>query len=87
MSTNNNMPYAVVFPYSFDDETVVYTFATEEEARKFLEDSYTEELRIDTEENGWNSEGKKLSENHYIITNHFADHDDVTNFNFACIYN
>ena len=87
MSKNANKSYAVVFTYSFDDESSVYTFATEEQAMKFLDDSYAEELRIDTDENGWYSEGEKLSENHYTITNHFDDHDDVTDFYFANIYN
>lgn len=87
MSKNTNKSYAVVFTYSFDDESSVYTFATEEQARKFLDDSYAEELRIEKEENGWDSEGEMLSENHYIITSHFGDYDDVTDFYFANIYN
>ena len=51
------MNYAVIFIYSFDDEVAVYLFETEEEAKNFLANSYKEELRIDTEENEWNSEG------------------------------
>ena len=46
------MNYAVIFTYSFDGDVAVYLFQDELSAKKFLRDSYEEELRIDKEENG-----------------------------------
>lgn len=43
--------FAVVFTYSFDCDSSVYLFDTQEEAIKFMTESYKEELRIDKEEN------------------------------------
>ena len=40
------MNCAVIFTYSFDSEVAVYLFEREEDAVKFLFDSYSEELRI-----------------------------------------
>ena len=68
------MSYAVIFTYSFDDEVAVYLFETEEEAKNFLESSYKEELRIDTEENEWNSEGTISKDGWYAkIENYYGD--------------
>ena len=76
--------YAVVFTYSFDTDVAVYLL----EAREFLFKSYKEELRIDTEENGWSSEGYIQEDGMYAkITNHFQDEDDdVTEFHIANVY-
>ena len=84
------MNYAVIFTYSFDDEVAVYLFETEEEAKNFLESSYKEELRIDTEENEWNSEGTISDDGWYAkIENYFGDEGsepDVTEFRIGNIY-
>ena len=80
--------YAVVFTYSFDADAAVYLFDTILEAREFMAKSYKEKLRIDVEENGWNSEGYIQEDRMYAkITNHFQDEDDdVTEFHIANIY-
>lgn len=82
------MNYAVIFSYSFDDDVAVYLFETVDEAIGFLVGSYKEELRIDTEENDWYSEGF-LADDHYSarITTYFSDHTDVTEFRVGTVYN
>ena len=84
------MNYAVIFSYSFDDEVAVYLFETEEEAKNFLADSYKEELRIDTEENEWNSEGTISEDGWYAkIENYYGNEGsepDVTEFRIGNIY-
>ena len=84
------MNYAVIFTYSFDDEVAVYLFATEDEAKKFLRESYLEELRIDTEESGWDSIGEISDDGWYakITTNFYSGypHTDVTEFRIGNIY-
>ena len=79
------MNYAVIFSYSFDCEVAVYLFKTEEEAVQFLRDNYETELRIDNEENEWNSIGT-ISDDGWsaeIITS-FGDR---TCFQIGTIYN
>lgn len=82
--------YAVIFTYSFDSDTAVYLFETEDEAKKFLKDYYTEELRIDTEENGWSSEGTISDDGWYAkIENYCGDEGsepDITEFRIGNIY-
>lgn len=79
--------YAVIFRYTFDSEVVVHLFAELDEAQKFLRDSFNEEVRIDKEENGWDT-------NAYIdddgmsaaIFNRFPDRTDVTYMDIGNIY-
>lgn len=82
--------YAVVYTYSFDSDCAVYLFDTFEEARKFLTESFQEELRIDTEENGWSSEGELSEDKTYAkIVNRYSDElrdPDITYFHLANIY-
>lgn len=79
--------FAVVFTYSFDSDSSVYLFDTQEEAITFMRKSYEEELRIDTEENDWISEGHIDEDGMYAkIVNYFADGDDVTEFRVANVY-
>ena len=81
------MNYAVIFTYSFDNEVVVYLFATFEEAKVFLKGAYEEEVRIDTEENEWNCEHYISEDGDYArITNCFYDRDDVTEMRIGNIY-
>lgn len=81
------MNYAVIFTYSFDGEVAVYLFPDEDSAKKFLRESYQEELRIDLEENGWDARGEISSDEWYAkITTVFDDHDDVTEFRIGNIY-
>lgn len=82
-----NKPYAVTFTYNFDDETVVYLFASEVEAREFFEESFLEEFRIDSNENGWDCSKNIISENHYQIINQFNDREDITDFRLGRVYN
>lgn len=81
--------YAVVFTYSFDCDAAVYLFDTFEKAVQFLEDSYNEELRIDIEENGWDSKGFISDDKTYAkIINTFShiDQRDITEFHLANVY-
>ena len=84
------MSYAVIFTYNFDDEVAVYLFEAEEEAKNFLESSYKEELRIDTEENEQNSKGTISDDGWYAkIENYYGDEGsepDVTEFRIGNIY-
>lgn len=81
------MNYAVVFTYSFDDEMAVYLFGNESSAKDFLMSSYEEELRIDKEENGWNSVGILSDDGWYArITTPFFDHEDITELRIGCVY-
>lgn len=90
MAINTDLSYAVVFTYSFDDEVAVYLFATEEEATRFLRDQYHEELRVDIEESGWNTEGENSDDWWYAkISNNFDDGDariDVTEMRIGRVY-
>ena len=47
----------VVTTYSFDRETPVKLFESDKEAEEYLRKMYEEELRIDREENGYDTEG------------------------------
>lgn len=84
------MNYAVIFTYSFDGDVAVYLFATEEEAKKFLRDSYQEELRIDQEENGWSSVGEISEDGWYAkIQVEFDDADhplNLTEFRIGTVH-
>lgn len=81
------MNYAVIFNYSFDGEVPVYLFADYESAKKMLKESYEEELRIDTEENGWDSIGYMSEDGDYAsITTRFHDHEDLTEMRIGNIY-
>lgn len=81
------MNYAVVFTYSFDDDVAVYLFENELSAKDFLMSSYAEELRIDVEENKWDSAGVLSDDCWYAkITTSFHDHEDVTEIRIGCVY-
>lgn len=81
------MNYAVVFTYSFDDDVAVYLFEELESAKKFLIDNYKEELRVDVQENGFLTTSYITENRRYAsITNHFEDHDDVTEMHIGQIY-
>lgn len=84
------MNYAVIFTYSFDIDAAVYLFRTEEEAKKFLRESYLEELRIDQEENGWNSVGEISEDGWYAkIQVEFDDADhplDLIEFRIGTVH-
>lgn len=81
------MNYAVVFSYSFDAETVVYLFETENEAKEFLIDNYIEELKSDILDNAYKTEGT-LSDSGWEakITNHFDTHTNITEIKIANVY-
>ena len=71
--------YAVIFEYSFDAEIPVYLFETFEEAQKFLRDSFNEEVRIDKEENGWDTNASLDEEEGIaVIFNRFDDRINTT---------
>lgn len=79
--------YAVVFTYSFDTDSAVYLFDTQEEAIDYMMKSFEEELRIDQEENGWNSEGYVAEDKMYAeIITHYPSGDSVTEMHIANVY-
>lgn len=80
--------YAVIFTYSFDSEVVVYLFDTVEEAREFLASSYREEMRIDIEENGWDSVGSIDESGDYasITTTFYSGDTDITEMRVGNVY-
>ena len=79
--------FAVVFTYSFDCDCSAQLFDTQDEAIKFMTESYKEELRIDKEENEWSTEGYMAKDKMYAkIVNHFADGDDITEFHVPNVY-
>ncbi|WP_281693183.1 hypothetical protein [Agathobaculum desmolans] len=80
------MNYAVIFRYSFDDAVIVHVFATEEEAKRFLRDSYKSELFCD-QECGYSTESELREDGWYAkITNHFCDHENITEMLIGSIY-
>ena len=79
--------YAVVFTYSFDTDSTVYLFDTEEKAIDYMMKSLEEELRIDREENGWNSDGYVTEDKMYAeIITHYPSGDGVTEMHIANVY-
>ena len=78
--------FAVIFTYNFDSDVAVYLFDTYEEAHKFAEDSYYEEMRIDREENGWDTSGGIIDDVEWVITNNFPDHTDITKIRIGNVY-
>lgn len=46
--------YAVIFTYNFDNDSEITLFGDDYDgAVQYLKDSFNEEFRIETEENGW----------------------------------
>lgn len=79
--------YAVIFTYSFDDDTAVYLFDSEKEAVDFLRGSVMEEFRIDTEENGWDSSCNISDDGYYgEIKTNFFDRIDITEARIGHVY-
>ena len=81
------MNYAVTFMYSFDDDTSVYLYETEEKAVDFLRTSFYEIVRIYTEENKLDTE-YSISEDGKIarIVNYFDHGEDETIITVGRIY-
>lgn len=81
------MNYAVIFRYTFDEEIAVYLFATIEEAKAFLKGAYEEELKIDIEENEYDTHSY-FSEDGLsaAIFNRFYDRTDITYMDIGNIY-
>lgn len=81
------MNYAVIFTYSFDPEVPVYLFADFDSAADFLRTSMMKELKIDVEENGWNSVLEFSEDNDYAkITTYFPDHTNITEAYVGTVY-
>ena len=87
-SASKEKSYAVVFTYSFDDDSATYLFETEEDAEKFLKDSYESELSVGIDENGWwNTYGDLMDGGRYArIVSEFADHEYVTEIHLSNVY-
>ena len=81
------MNYAVIFTYSFDPEVPVYLFTDFDSAADFLRTSMMDELKIDVEEDGWNSVLEFSEDNGYAkITTYFNDHVDITEAYIGTVY-
>ena len=52
----NNSKYAVVITFSFDPQVSVLLFDTDREAMNFIKNNVVDKWKIDTQENGWDSE-------------------------------
>lgn len=80
--------YAVVFTYSFDDDCAVYLFDTENDALKFLRDSYENELQIQLEENNFYAIGEIAPDGYYAkITTYCHDGNrDVCEYHVGNVY-
>lgn len=78
---------AVVVTFSFDTEVSVILFDTQRQALDFIKLDVVDEWRIDTEENGWDSEYVIFEdEARAVLTTHFADRDDITEWRIADVY-
>ena len=79
--------YAVVFTYSFDSDVAVYLFDTEEEAKAYLLGCLHEEMRIQTEENCWDSEYTLTNDGwEATIISHMRFGDDVMKIRIGRVY-
>ena len=80
------MNYAVIFTYSFDNDCAVYLFATEEEAKKFLIDTFQQEVKEDLDLD-WDIEAEISEDGWYAkIINHFTNRDDITEMRIGNIF-
>ena len=78
--------YAVVVTYSFDPDVPVRLFKEYDEARDYLKADWEKEVKIDTEENEWDTDYEISAEGDYArITNRFADRDDVTEWRIGTV--
>lgn len=78
--------YAVVVTYSFDSEVPVRLFKDYDEAKAYLKADWEKEVKIDTEENGWDADFEISAEGDYArITNRFDDRDDVTEWRIGTV--
>ena len=71
--------FAVKTTYSFDSDEVVVFFGDNDAAKSHLKVDFEREIKIDRDENQWDSEGKLADDGcHAQIANAFLDHNDVT---------
>ena len=78
--------YAVVVTFSFDPQVSVLLFDTWEEAMSFIKKDILEEYNTDLE-NGWDTEMAIFeNEGRAILTNHFHDKDDITEWRIGDIF-
>lgn len=80
------MRYALVLTYSFDRDCQILTFSTEKEACDKCKEFAEEELRIEVEENKYNSE--LIHEEGWwyaAVISHFREGDDICYYHVAQI--
>lgn len=72
--------YYYLTTFNFDDEKSLYgPFSCYEAAWKAINEAADEEYRIDTEENGYDTQiDKQYEEGKIVLLNHFDDRDDKT---------
>ncbi len=79
--------HAVVITYSFVSQTSVLLFEDWESAMEFIKNDVVDEFKIDTQENGWDSEYViSEDEGRATLTTHFADRDDVVEWRIGYIF-
>lgn len=82
----NNTRYAVVVTVSFDTQISVLLFNTQEAAMEFIKKDIVEEYESDIE-NGFDAEYVIYEdEGRAILTDHFGDTDDTTEWKIATVY-
>jgi hypothetical protein len=79
--------YAVVVTFSFDSTVSVVLFDTWAQALDFIKIDCVDEWKIDTQENGWDSEYEIFeADGRAVVTTHFDDRDDVTEWRIGDVY-
>lgn len=82
--------YGVIFTYNFDHDSSISLFETLEEAQNYLVESYEEEKRIETEENGWDVECSITDDKTYASIVHSGidpsgeEYRDICEYHLAC---
>ena len=72
--------------HSFDPQIYASPFPSQDTAIAALREDFETERRIDTEENGWDTQASIADDGTYArIINHFADRDDTTEFHVVAL--
>lgn len=79
--------YAVVVTFSFDPQVSVLLFNEWTEAMGFIKKDVADEHRIDTQENGWDSEYVIYEDDgRAVLTTYFEDHNDIVEWKIGTVY-
>lgn len=89
METNfmPNHKHAVIVTFSFDPQVSVLLFEDRDEALEFIKNDILDEHRIDTQENGFDSEYAIFEEEgRAILTTHYPSKDEFTEWRIGKVY-